>query len=223
VAVGIVAVLVGFLLVSQLRGQERFSRRLQAESEGDLARILSSLNTESDGLRDEIDTLRVQLLTLQSSQQRSDAAVRATQDQLSDLEVLSGTVPVRGPGAVLSVDDPNRTLGYDSLIDVVEELRDAGAEALAINGHRVGVASAFTEHQGALLLDDVALDVPYVVSAIGDPATLESGLEIPGGAVDTLAAGKGVHVSVVRLTDMVLPALARPPSFKAAHPIASNP
>src|SRR5947208_13262676 len=101
IAVALVAAAVGFLLVSQLRGQPRFTQRLEAESEGDLARILSSLNTETDSLRDEIATLKIQLITLQTSSQQDATAARAAQDQLDALEVLAGTVPVHGPGVVM--------------------------------------------------------------------------------------------------------------------------
>ena len=54
-----------------------------------------------------------------------------------------------------------------------------------------------------------------------EPATLEAGLEIRGGAVETLSAARGVHVAIERLPDTTLPALARPPTLRAAHPVAS--
>src|SRR5205807_516879 len=103
VFVVLTAALVGFVVVSQFRGEHRFSRQLQAESESDLTRILSSLEGQADSLRDEIATLRLQLQAVQSSSARDDAAAKAAQDQLADLEVLAGTVPVRGPGVVVTV------------------------------------------------------------------------------------------------------------------------
>src|SRR5438067_6717226 len=169
------AALVGFVVVSQFRGEHRFTRQLQAESETDLARILSSLDGQADSLRDEIATLRLQLQAVQTSSKRDDAAERAAQDQLSDLEVLAGTVPVHGPGVVVTVADPDRSLRYDSLIDLIEELRDAGAEALAVNGARVGASSALFPQAGAITLDGSPLAPPYRVTAIGEPATMQTG------------------------------------------------
>jgi uncharacterized protein YlxW (UPF0749 family) len=221
VLVALVAALVGFVLVSQFRGQRTFSRQLQAESETDLARILSSLNGEADSLRDEVASLRLQLQDVQSSSRRDDAAAQSAQHQLADLQVLSGTVPVHGPGVAVTVDDPDRSLRYDALIDLVQELRDAGAEALAVNGLRVGAASALYPQGGAITLDGATLRAPYRVVAIGEPTTLETGLAIRGGAVETLMAAKGVHVKVDRQPDLTLPALARAPTLRAAHPVAS--
>jgi uncharacterized protein YlxW (UPF0749 family) len=221
VLVALVAALVGFVIVSQFRGQRRFSRQLQAESETDLARILSSLNGEADSLRDEIASLRLQLQDVQSSSRRDDAAAKSAQDQLAQLQVLAGTVPVHGPGVSVNVDDSDRSLRYDALIDLVQELRDAGAEALAVNGQRIGAASAFFPQGGAITLDGTALRSPYRVVAIGDPATLEAGLTIRGGAVETLTAARGVHVNVDRQPDATVPALTQTPTLRAAHPVAS--
>jgi len=219
----VVTGLVGFLLVSQLRGTQRFSQRLSAENEGDLARILSSLNTQADALRDEISTLKLQLVDLEASSRNDQAAAQADAEQLQALEVLAGTLPVNGPGVSVSIDDPAGSVGYDTMIDVVQELRDAGAEALAVNGMRVGANSAFSVKDGKLQLDTTPLTPPYKVQAIGQPATLEGGLKIPGGALDSLRSLKGVVTDVQRVARLDLPALAKTPTFSAAHPISSTP
>ena len=111
----------------------------------------------------------------------------------------------------------------DSMIDVVQELRDAGAEAIAINEQRVGVASAFAEKDRVITIDDVRLTAPYRVAAIGQAATLDGGLKIPGGAVDAMSAVKNVRVDVQKLAKVDIPALAKPPSFRTARPVGSKP
>lgn len=218
----LVTALVGFLLVSQLRGTERFRQRLEDESEADLTRILASLTTEADSLQDEIASLRLQLLTLETSGERDETAAQTAEQQLRSLEVLSGTVPVAGPGVTVFVDDPRRAVGYDSLIDIVQELRDAGAEAVGVNDLRVGVASAFAQRDGRNTLDGVVLESPYTIEAIGQASTLDGGLKIPGGAVDALRALRGVEVRVERATALEIPALSRAPSFRVARPVGSG-
>jgi uncharacterized protein YlxW (UPF0749 family) len=222
VVVALIAASVGFLIVTQFRGQERFTQRLEAESEGDLARILASLNTETDSLREEIASLKLQLLTLQTSSARDAAAVKSAREQLTALDVLAGTSPAHGPGIVVRIDDRARTLRYDTFVDIVQELRDAGAEAIAINDRRVGVQSAFTEEGDAIVLDGARITAPYRVLAIGAPDTLDAGLAIPGGVVDTLTAANGVKVTVNRQAEVVVPALESPPSFRVARPITSG-
>jgi uncharacterized protein YlxW (UPF0749 family) len=220
--VAVVAALVGFLLVGQLRGQVRYTQRLQAESEGDLARILASLTAEADALRDERATLELELATLETSSARDEAAVAAARAQIDALEVLAGVVPAHGPGIVLTVTDSRGAVGYDTFVDIVQELRDAGAEAIAINDVRVGATTAFGEQDGRILVGTVAVTAPYRVVAIGRPETLESGLAIPGGALDTLRTTPGVTATVVRVPDVTVPALASPPAFRVARPVASS-
>ena len=214
---------VGFLLVSQLGTSQRFSQRLEAESEEDLARILASLTDEADSLRDEISDLKLQLVNLRNSSRQDGTADAAAREQLKALSVLAGTVAVTGPGLTLVVDDPDRAVSYDVLIDAVQELRDAGAEAVAINDLRVGVASSLAEREGRVLLDGSPLSPPFRVTAIGQATTLEGGLKIPGGVLDTLDALRGVRAEVQRSAKLDVPALARAPSFKVARPVGSGP
>lgn len=208
--------LVGFLLVGQLRGSEAFRQRLEAENEGDLTRILAGLTTEADALRDEISSLKLQLLQLQNAQQQDSASAAAAAAQLRALQVLAGTVPVTGPGLTMKVSDPEGGVLYDTLIDVVAELRDAGAEALAINGRRIGAGSAFGETADGtrVTIDGIAITAPFTIVAIGPAATLEGGLKIPGGALDVLASLRGVDVALSRSAKLEVPALADPPRFR---------
>jgi len=217
----VLTAVMGFLLIGQLRGTERFRRRLEAESEGDLTRILASLTTEADSLRDEVSALKLQLVRLETSSARDQAGSDAADDQLRSLRVLAGTVAVTGPGVVVTIDDPRVAVGYDTLIDIVQELRDAGAEAIAVNDHRVGAASALANRKGGVSLDGAPLGPPYRVTAIGPATTLEGGLKIPGGASDALDSLPGVQVEIDRTAKVDIPALARPPTFKAARPVSS--
>lgn len=214
---------VGFLLVSQLGTSQRFTQRLEAESEEDLARILASLTDEADALRDEISDLKVQLVNLRNSSRQDGTAERAARKQLDALSVLAGTVRVTGPGLTLVVDDPDGAVGYATLIDAVQELRDAGAEAVAINDLRIGVASSLAEREGRILLDGSALSAPYRVTAIGQATTLEGGLKIPGGVLDALDALRGVRAEVQRSAKLDVPALTRAPAFRVARPVGSGP
>jgi uncharacterized protein YlxW (UPF0749 family) len=209
---------VGFLVAAQLGTTRRGIENLAAESESDLTRIFSSLNEESAALRDEISQLRLELAALQSSAERDRLARDAAQRQLTDLQILAGVVPARGPGVSVRIADPEGVFEFELLLDLVQELRDAGAEAIAVNGRRVGGTTAFSVRDGAVTVDGHTVGQPYEVVAIGDPATLEVGLKIPGGAIDTLDALDGTKINVERRSDVRVPALERPPEFKAARP-----
>ena len=212
------AALVGFAFVSRFAGREDLETRLRTASEADLARILSGLSTEADSLREEISTLRLQLRDLETSTERGESAEEAANSRLATLSVLAGTVPVEGPGILLTIDDPAGRLDYERFVDIVQELRDAGAEAIAVNGLRVGAGSAFSGEDGRILLDGRPLRDPYRVEAIGAGDTLQGGLEIPGGIMDTLSSIPEVTASLGRRSSLELPALLRHPHFDVAEP-----
>ena len=219
VAIMVAAAAVGFMLVSRFGGGEDLETRLRTASEADLARILSGLTSEADLLRDEISTLRLQLRDLETSTERGESAEEAASSRLAALSVLAGTVPVEGPGIILTITDDSNRLDYEQFVDIVQELRDAGAEAIAVNGLRVGAASAFSSEEGRVLLDGRPLRGPYRVEAIGSPETLEGGLEIPGGVMDTLSSISQVTAALGRRSTLQLPALLRHPTFEVAEPV----
>lgn len=220
----VVAAVAGFLLVGQLGGSPPRETPLAAESQQDLARILADLNAEADALQEEIGLLRLQLSELRRSSESAAAAADARAEQLRTLQVLAGTVPVSGPGIAVRITDPEGAVAHDSMIDVVQELRDAGAEAIAVNGRRVGATTAFSDDDGRIVVDGVVIQPSYEITAIGQPSTLEGGLKIPGGAIDALEATREtVTVEVERLARIDLPALERPVTFDVARPVGSTP
>lgn len=218
----LVAAAVSFFAVGQLRGPDRFRDQLQTESEGDLTRILASLSSESAALRDELTNLKIELSEVRNSSQAEGAATEQAKEQLEALQVLAGTVPVTGAGIEMTILDPDNQVTFDALVDAVQELRDAGAEALAVNGRRIGVTSAFGQRGQDITLDGVILPRPFILVAIGPAPTMEGGLKIPGGSLDTLAARRNVQVDVHRTSSIDMPALETPPTFQTARPVPSK-
>lgn len=218
------AAIAGFLLVGQLGGGPAREAPLSTASEQDLARILADLSAEADALQEEIGLLRLQLNELRRSSESAEAAAEARAQQLRTLQVLAGTVPVSGPGLVVRILDPDAAVAYDSMIDVVQELRDAGAEAIAINGRRIGATTALSEDADGIVIDGTLVLAPYQVAAIGQPGTLEGGLKIPGGAIDALKALRDtVQVELERVARIDVPPLEHPATFEVARPVGSTP
>jgi uncharacterized protein YlxW (UPF0749 family) len=211
--------IIGFLATAQIRGTRGVIEQLEAESEEDLTRIFSSLNDESAALLTEISELRLEIAALESSAARDRTAREAASRELEELQILAGLVAARGPGVAVRINDPGGAVAFELMLDVVQELRDAGAEAIAVNGRRVGAATAFSRRKESLTVGGKDVSAPYEIVAIGDAATLEAGLKIPGGALDTLGALEGLEVTVDRRGEVRAPALDPPPSFKVAHPI----
>ncbi|MGH8901307.1 MAG: DUF881 domain-containing protein [Egibacteraceae bacterium] len=210
--------MVGFLLVAQVRTTEGLRDRLATEREEDLARILAGLSRESDRLQSELIEGRLTLAAVRDSAQSDELALATLQRRLDDLRILAGVVPTEGEGIELVVRDPDRLLGQDQLVDTVQELRDAGAEAIAVNGVRLIASSAFATHQARLLADGHPLHVPYRIAAIGPAETMAKALAIPGGAVDTLESVPRVAVTMQAKDRLAVSARSSAQSFKYGRP-----
>jgi uncharacterized protein YlxW (UPF0749 family) len=210
--------LLGFLLVTQLRAGEDLGERLDIEREQDLAQILADLSTQSDRLQEEVTDLRLTLLGFENSAQSDELALDSLRRRLQELRVLAGTLAVEGEGVEMIVEDPDTQVTQELLVDSVQELRDAGAEAIAVNDVRLVASSSFTSGNRRLVVDGKPLDAPYVLIAVGPAETIGKALAIPGGAVDSLESRSAVTTTVNQLAVVNVPARAEPVSFVYGEP-----
>jgi len=131
-------------------------------------------------------------------------ALARTREQLLAMQILNGAVPVHGPGVRIAITDPSRSVTFDVLVGLVQEVRDAGAEAIEINGVRLNGRSYFGEtDSGRLTVNGVTVDSPLVIKVIGESKTLAVAVQIPGGVRDTVAS-LGARMSVREQTDVVI-------------------
>src|SRR4051794_11546796 len=160
-AVAALCGLLAFGLVTQVHATAN-GGGLQAARVDDLLGILSDLDNRGDRLRAEIADLQDREQRLRSGSGQSAAALAEARDRLRTLGILTGTVPARGPGVVLVVDDPQGTITADTLVDALQELRDAGAEAMQLSGVRVVASTAVLDAPGGgLLVDGTRIRAPY--------------------------------------------------------------
>lgn len=202
--VGVLTLLLGFAIAVQVHANSG-SDALSGLREDDLVGILDDQDNRAERLRRQIAQLQQNLRQLRSSDNRTTAARRQAREEAAALGVLLGTVAAHGPGVVVTVADPNAKLGPEDLLDVVEELRGAGAEAIQFGSGsgdgsgsgsvRVATSTAFTGSAGAVQVDGTSLAAPYRVVAIGPPKTMDTALSIPGGAAATIRT-EGGDVSV---------------------------
>lgn len=205
-AIAVVALAVGFLVAVQAAGSEdRPLSRLAGERPEDLTRILADLNDEADRLAQELAELRVRLARYQGSTRSDEVAVRDARKALADLQVMSGLAPVTGPGITVRLEDQGRRVGWEAILDLVQEVRDAGAEAIALNGRRVVASTWLGPADGGAVVDGRRIEPPYDLDAIGPPDVMAEALEIPGGPLSVLSALPGVSAEVREVDGLLLP------------------
>jgi glycine cleavage system H protein len=181
--------LLGVAIATQVR-QTTSGDSLDTARPADLLVLLDSLRQREATLSTEVAELQRSLNALQASGSSDQTAIQNAQARLAALSILIGTVGATGPGVTVRIDDPGPGVAPQAMLDVLDELRAAGAEAIQISDRhqaiRTGVDTWIVGAPGALTVDGKTLMPPYSVVAIGDPPTLAAAMNIPGGAVDSV-------------------------------------
>ena len=171
VTVALLTGLVALVAVLQLRSQAEVQRRLDSQDNTSLAFLIDDLHRANDSLQTQIAQLAGQRDQLRSGR---GAAQPALQDERQRLRVMEGLDPAHGPGIVMSVDAPFTAI---DLQDAVNNLRVAGAEAIAVNDHRVIASTSIRQSGAAVTIDGQAVQGPWTFQAVGDPMRLGDAAE----------------------------------------------
>jgi uncharacterized protein YlxW (UPF0749 family) len=208
------------------------------------AALVDDIRTESDAsdeLAAQLEELRAEVTRARDELLASSTTGQRALDELAAAEAGAAALPVEGPGLLVTLanagsdadDDP---VGGDDEGDVRGRVRDgdlqlvvnalwaAGAEAISINGQRLGPTSAIRFAGEAVLVDFRPVTNPYEVSAIGDPETLSSGfLSSPEvGSLALIEETYGLRFDFSREEELSLPA-ASTPQLRFAQPVPDEP
>jgi uncharacterized protein YlxW (UPF0749 family) len=202
-----VAAILGLLVVVQLHGQTGGSA-LQSKSAQDLSSLVASLNDENDRLRAEISNLTQQRDELRADRTSGATSVGQIQSDLARIRAWSGLDPVAGRGVEITVTGDIEAASVD---DLLNELRNAGAEAIAIEDLRVIARTSVSGVPGSLDVDGFLLRDPFTIRAIGRPEVLVGSLTRVGGIIARLGAINPAATVDVKPVDepMTLPATKR--------------
>jgi uncharacterized protein YlxW (UPF0749 family) len=204
----------GFALAVQVRSTQKDSLLTSARQE-DLVQILDELSNRSDRLRQEVTTLTDTKVRLSSGSGASEAALAEARRRTQLLGVIAGTVAATGPGVLVRITDPEVKVSASVLLDALEELRNAGAEAVQLEGTgpggqitavRVVAQTALSDSSTGIVVDGTALVAPYRFVVVGDPSTLAGAMAIPGGVEDAVRR-QGGSTQVTRVNQVRVGAL----------------
>ncbi|GFG96017.1 UPF0749 protein [Mycobacterium timonense] len=217
----LLCLLLGIAIVTQVR-QTESGDSLDTARPADLLVLLDSLRQREGTLRGEVNELENTLNSLQASGNNDQAAIQSAQSRLAALSILVGAVGATGPGVTVTIEDPGPGVSPEAMLDVINELRAAGAEAIEVNdAHqsvRVGVDTWVAGMPGSLTVDSKTLSPAYSILAIGDPPTLAAAMNIPGGAQDTVKR-VGARMSVQQADRVDVTTLRQPKPHQYAQPV----
>ncbi len=211
----LVCLIFGALLMIQFRTQGKIAKAQLAESAADQTTIISNLYDSNVALRQEVAKLAAQQQEYQRSLEQGDLTDMVS--DLNKLRVFTGLSEVSGPGVELRIAGEVQP---ENVEDLINEFRNAGAEALAVNGERIVVNSAVTTYQGRVVINGTLVESPFVFQAIGQPDTLDRALGRKGGMVSYLRnTYPNAEITLAKQLSLTLPMYKGTPKLQNAQPV----
>jgi uncharacterized protein YlxW (UPF0749 family) len=196
ILIGLICLLIGVMVVTQYRSQRQV-RVDVPQSGSDQATYISQLYESNTELQQQANELDKELRQYESSDSSGKSNLDSMVKDLQNLRMANGEVEVTGPGVTVQVEGD---LTVFELQDLVNELRNASAEAIAVNGIRVVTRSAIVaDDEGHITVDRQPVTHPYRLEAVGEPDTLLHALERKGGLIALLEArNSALQVKVLK-------------------------
>lgn len=144
---------------------------------------ISNLNTVIEEYKNKIDQFRVTKI-------KDGDITELLYKEITEYKTISGFTDVYGPGVIIIIDDatrelyegenPNDVLVHDvDILNIVNDLKAAGAEAISINKQRVLSSSEIDCSGYTIKINGQEYGHPFVIKAIGDPEHLEAAINAP--------------------------------------------
>jgi len=225
-SIAVVAFLLGLMMVFQFRTSALPAATVSADRVQGLTAELKDLTKERMSIEAEISDLESRLAAARKGNDELELALRK---EIERTKVMAGVTPVEGPGIEVVLSNPPAedevsgkghlfTVRDGDLLRAVNELRAAGAEALAINGQRLTGSSEIRLAGAYINVNMQRITPPYTIQAIGDPDTLRAALEMTDGLARTLREW-GVNVEIKTLEKVELPGYLGPRTVDFAEPV----
>jgi len=207
-------ILLGLLISTQIQTQNRLDSDLASQSTSDLTIMIKNLTDRRLQLTEELTEAEFILEVYQEEYLDDSLLLSQLNSDIARLELINGTVPAKGPGITVAV---SGNLLASDLSVLVNEFWAAGAEAVAINDVRITPYSGFnyigTSTATYLTCGDEILAEPIVLQAVGNGATLERSLTMPGGIADNLEVYQ-IYLDIQMAEELHLPAVPAQPQLQ---------
>ncbi len=205
---------------------------------GSSAAMFTDLNKQIHSLQSENSHLRRNTQKLNDQIANRTGAASTLNQELLDAQEFAGLTEVAGPGIQVTLNDNSgaqvstanpvslNNLVHDAdIMEVVNEMKISGAEAIAVNGQRIVNSSTIRCVGPVIQVNGVPCAPPYIVQAIGEPDSLYGGMNLPGGILSQMSQTSPSMVHMVKEKKVILPAFSGDTQFHYAHivPVGQDP
>ena len=232
-SIGIVCLVMAFLVTLQIKSVI-YNHATATEESLRIENLLKQLNDErikNEKLTELNNTLKFDIQSFKEEAADNSDYSKTILSQLERAEIMAGMVEVEGSGVIITVKDSTQTniegdlsnyIIHDTdLLTILNELCDAGAEAICLNNERIISTSEIRCAGSTVSVNNNRFAQPFTIKAIGDPVTLENALMMRGGVYDTLTAW-GIDIEINKASDIVIPAYDGLINYEYAKPVVED-
>jgi uncharacterized protein YlxW (UPF0749 family) len=229
-----ISIVLGFSLIVQAKSTDGMNLFVSGKTIRDLE---VSIESEKAGIEDIHKRTREAEQKLEEYRRLVEDEDMALQDSLTAewklYRALTAATMVHGPGVIVTLDDsadeipdwadPNQLLIHDAdILRVISDLGKGGAEAISINGHRIGSGSTIYCNGYTVRINGEPEARPFIIKAIGDPANLSAVMIGPNSYGAMLREYYGIVFKVQVEIDMEIAAQSSPPIFRYARKVTES-
>jgi uncharacterized protein YlxW (UPF0749 family) len=229
ISLTVICVLLGFIIALQLRSVTKNNVLSSAEKlrAGEIQVMLNEERAKNEILHQQVQEYKDNLEQYREEASKTGDYASVLTKQLEASEILSGQVAVEGPGVIVTMEETKRVTSEnpmndvihdDDILRVINELCDAGAEAISLNDERLLATSEIRCAGATVSVNNNRYAAPFIIKAIGDPKNLEAALSMRHGTVEVLASW-GIDVTVVKSNKLQINAYNGVTAFKYAIPV----
>jgi uncharacterized protein YlxW (UPF0749 family) len=215
VSLFVVALIIGLLLVGQLRSQAR-PIELSSLSAQELSALIDQVSSRNTELSEGLDELNTQIRDYERASVEGQSDIVISEEALLGIDAFGGLVGVEGQGIRIMAEGSFDPIAVN---DLIHELRNAGAEAIAIDDIRITAQSVAVLGTSAIEVDGVPIGPSFEIRAIGSPDGLQAAVERPGGIVSLYEQSIDARFAVTQVDTLEVPPTARDLAPAAARPV----
>ena len=207
IAITMVCILLGIMLAWQYKSinYNQSLDSLQYKRLDELKNDLIKLQKQKTELQDRLKELEKENQTYETVKIDDSEAAQQIKDNLARARMFAGLLDVKGKGIIVTLDDNEYIPVEDiDILNIVNELRASGAQAIAVNDERIVAMSEIRAAGRYIMVNGKQLIPPYIIKAISEPANLERSLRLIGGVLEPLEDMQ-LKVELKQVDEIVIP------------------
>jgi len=234
IVIGLLALFIGLVISIQItttQGSDYGGLVPIAKAQG-FEIELKKVRVEKEAALEELAKLEERMEQIEEDKANEDVFLKGIVTDMEKYKMAAGVADVVGPGVIITVEDPLPTeefvdeysvimLRYELLLSMVNKMKDAGAEAISINGQRVIATTEISLAGDNVNINSVPTAPPYIIKAIGNPDTIESTITIRFGIIEQMES-YGLRINIEQKDELKVPRYSGIIKFRYAKPVEAE-